>query len=231
MKTASTLNQTIGVFSETYRHLQRARLPSADVAQIKEDWVQQILATLKVEVEIKGTPTDARSVLFLGNHISYLDIPLLMNCLPEISFVAKQEISGWPLFGEAARQMETVFVKRESTGSRKSARIAVQDALSQGKRVVIFPSGTTCLDEKKPWRRGAFEIAVAAEALVQPFRITYNPLRAVAYIDRDILPLHLYNLVGKKKIEACVEFHEPVKITDVAMDSLYWQYWSQGIIA
>ncbi|MBC7370387.1 MAG: 1-acyl-sn-glycerol-3-phosphate acyltransferase [Bdellovibrionaceae bacterium] len=231
MKTVNSLHQTIGVFSETYRHLRRAKLPNADVPQIKSDWVQQILETLKVEVEIKGTPSASNSVLFLGNHISYLDIPLLMNCLPEISFVAKQEISAWPIFGDAAKHMQTVFVKRENSNSRQSARQAVQDALTNGKRVVIFPSGTTCVDEKKSWRRGAFEIAHAADVWVQPFRITYTPLRAVAYIDRDFFPFHLYNLVGGKKIEACVEFHTPVKMSDPAMDTLYWQYWSQGIIS
>ena len=231
MKTVHSLNLTIGVFSETYRHLRRAKLPDADIPQIKAEWVDQILSTLKVDIQIQGVPSEDKSFLFVGNHISYLDIPLLMKCLPNISFVAKQEISAWPIFGEAAKHMQTVFVRRQNSQSRRSARLAVQEALAEGKRVVIFPSGTTCVDEKKPWRHGAFEIAQAADVWVQPFRITYNPLRAVAYIDQDFFPFHLYNLIGGQKIEAGIEFHKPVKISDTVMDSLYWQYWAQGIIA
>lgn len=193
------------------------------------------LKKLNVELEVVGKITDDYSVIFVGNHISYLDIPLLMARAKNISFVAKQELKSWPVFGEAAKKIDTVFVKRDSADSRKSARQSVQEAVSQGKRVVIFPSGTTCMYEDKPWKKGAFHIAHDTNSLIQPFRISYAPMRLVAYIDKDFFPLHLYNLCRSNKahgktVKAKIEFHEPIKVTNPGWDCLHWHCWSKGMI-
>lgn len=230
MKVISPLTNSLGIFTETYRYLQKSNLPEASVEQLKIEWAQSTLNRLGVQLEIKGEVTDEKSMLYVGNHISYLDIPLLMATVNKISFVAKHEISNWPIFGHGAKKIETVFVKREDGDSRKSARKAIHAALDEGKRVAIFPSGTTCISEKTSWRRGGFEIAQDKDVYVQPFRLSYFPLRAVAYIDQDFFPTHLYSLFGLKKIEAKIEFHEPVKIKDAVKDCEYWHHWSREII-
>jgi 1-acyl-sn-glycerol-3-phosphate acyltransferase len=48
----------------------------------------------------------------VGNHLSYLDIPLLMQSSPNISFVAKEEVGRWPVIGAGAHALNTIFVKR-----------------------------------------------------------------------------------------------------------------------
>lgn len=230
MRAIDSLSNSVGVFTETYRYLQRSRQIHEDVQDLKQLWAQSILNRLRVDVQVQGSISPDQSLLFVGNHISYLDIPLLMSSVRNISFVAKDELNMWPVFGEAARRVDTVFVKRENGSSRISARKSIQSALEVGRRVVIFPSGTTCLFENKPWRKGAFEIAESSNCYIQPFRISYSPLRAVAYINKDFFPLHLYNLFGTGGIKAQIEFHSPVKVNNPVLDSVKWHYWSKGIL-
>ena len=229
MGTLDSLNGTVGVFTQTYRYLQLAHKPKANLNLLKFDWARQTLSSLRVKWEVVGVPSSEKSLLFLGNHISYLDIPLLLAATRGISFVAKHEINAWPVFGHAARKIDTVFVKRENGGSRKSARASIHQALQDGNRIAIFPSGTTCITESKDWRHGAFEIAHEGQFQVQPFRISYSPLRAVAYIDRDFFPMHLFNLFATEGITARIEFHEPVLIQDPKKDCLHWQEWAREI--
>lgn len=229
MKTADSFKNSIGVFTETYRALQKSNDPSQNLTQLKMEWAQSILARFNMDLSIKGQVSVEPSVLYVGNHISYMDIPVLMSSVPDISFVAKKEISSWPLFGKAAKRMDTVFVQREAGTSRTLAKQSIREALKNGSRIAIFPAGTTCVSESKTWRRGAFEIAYGAGAWVQPFKLSYQPLRTVAYIDDDTFLTHLFKLSGFEKIQAEIEFHEPVKIKDPIKDCLYWNYWARGI--
>lgn len=239
MSTLISLKNSFGVISETYRALQKIKEADkngkvdysekyVDIKELKSEWAQNILCLLNVELKIIGQISESESMLFVGNHISYLDIPLLMSNVSSLSFVAKKEISFWPVFGTAAKKIETVFVEREKGASRGQARQGIREALNKGSRIVIFPSGTTCLSESKSWRRGAFEIAQELGLYVQPFRISYRPLRKVAYIDEDVFVIHLYKLSSFDKIQAEIEFHEPVKITDAAFDCIYWNQWARG---
>lgn len=229
MKSLSSLTHSMGIFTETFRYLQLAKNPQASVEQLKTQWAQEVLSRLNVKLEVVGEVSSLNSLLFVGNHISYLDIPLLLATVPGISFVAKHEISQWPVFGAGAKQIETVFVKRENGDSRKAARRAIHAALGRGQRIAVFPSGTTCITEETPWRRGGFEIAYEQGSMIQPFRISYFPLRAAAYIDQDFFPVHLYNLFGHKSLEAKIEFHEPVYVKDPAGDCHYWHQWSREV--
>lgn len=229
MKTADSLKNSIGVFTETYKALQKSNDPAQNLTLIKMEWAQSILARFNMDLVVNGKVSADPSVLFVGNHISYMDIPVLMSSVPDISFVAKKEISQWPIFGKAAKKIDTVFVQREVGTSRTLAKQSIREALKNGNRVAIFPAGTTCISESKTWRRGAFEVAHDVGAWVQPFRLSYQPLRTVAFVDDDAFLTHLFKLSGFEKIQAEVEFHEPVKIKDPVSDCLYWNYWARGI--
>jgi lyso-ornithine lipid O-acyltransferase len=229
MKSLHSLQTSVSIFTDTYRYLQMTKYGNRTLAELKFNWAQDILQKLNVELEVEGAVSDLASLIFVGNHISYLDIPLLMATAKNISFVAKQELKSWPIFGDAAKKTDTVFVNRADGNSRSSARIAVQEAVARGKRVVIFPSGTTSIHEDKNWKKGAFHIAHELGCFIQPFRISYESPRGVAYIDQDFFPVHLYNLCRYEKIRAKIVFHEPVRVKDPAWDCIYWNYWAKGL--
>lgn len=230
MKPITAFYYTWSIFYQTHVHLRTAKKNPHLLTELKLKWAERVLKILNVEIEVIGESSSQLSLLFLGNHISYLDIPILMATCEDIAFVAKSDVRSWPVIGTAADLIGTVFVKREKKDSRAQAKIQISENLKKNKRIVIFPSGTTCMSESKPWKNGAFDIARRSQTLVQPFRLTYTPLRDAAYIDDDTFIAHLFNLFKQPQIQAKIEFHQPVTISDVEADCAYWQKWSKGLI-
>jgi lyso-ornithine lipid O-acyltransferase len=222
-----SLTLTADFLAQTGFSILKSYSPQFSIEDLQKDWAQKTLAKFNVSLQVTGEVSHQRPLIFVGNHISYFDIVLLMYAVPGISFVAKKELASWPLFGHAARKTNTIFVKREKSESRKEARRSILQALENQQRVVVFPSGTTSLDENKIWRRGIFEIAQEASVQIQPFRISYAPLRELAYIDDDFFPTHLIRLMRLKKIEAKIDFHEPVSVLNPENDSEAWRHWSK----
>lgn len=224
-----SLASTMDFLALTSLSLAKSYWPSSSVEDLQLRWAHKTLKKFDIDMEVIGQISHQQPLLFVGNHISYVDIVLLMATIPSISFVAKKEISYWPIFGQAALRTKTILVQRENTDARKAARVAIEQGLQRLQRIAIFPSGTTCIDEKKPWRRGAFEIAQKNNVMIQPFRISYTPLRTLAYIDDDFFPLHIFRLIQTRSIKAKIEFHAPVHVTDAVADCEKWYAWSREV--
>ena len=78
---------------------------------------KMLLWLLSVEVEIVGESDQSKkSNLFISNHLSYLDIPILGSKFP-IRFVAKSEVESWPVFGFLAKKGRSIFIRRNKTDS------------------------------------------------------------------------------------------------------------------
>lgn len=195
-------------------------------------WATHMLRVLGIDVEVRGdTPQLGEPpTIYIGNHISYLDIPLLMSLSPVV-FVAKKQLEGWPVFGRAMKSVGTIFVDRDSAQSRKIAGDSIGPKILQHQQsVVIFPSGTTTLAEDKPWRWGALTIAKRYGIPIRPFRLKYEPLRLAAYIDQDWFGPHLLRVARAAKLKATIEFHAPIKVEQSEKDCLHWQKWSQEFL-
>lgn len=214
------------IFTETMRWNRMVRdgekvhgkpLPKAQLQPILVGWSEEMLRCLNIRLERIGHASET-PLLFVGNHVSYVDIPLVMASAPG-RFVAKRQIFGWPIIGPAADSAGTVWVERGSGTSRRDAASAIVPSIrDRGQSVILFPSGTTTVDEAKPWRFGAFKIAKDNDFLVQPFRIRYRPLRVVAFIQEDLFAPHLWRLLSARDVEASIEFGEPRKITKIEKD-------------
>jgi len=218
------------VFKMTGKYLRLAQKNKSPIIELKKSWASDILQHLNLNIKKIGAPSTCNEpIILIGNHISYLDIPVLMQSCPEISFVSKSEVKAWPVIGKAAIQAETIFVERGSFTSRKTAKNQIANSLLLKKqKVALFPSGTTSIQPTVSWKKGAFEIAAENQIKIQPFRIRYNPLRASAYIDQDNFLLHMYQLFQFKRIDVTLEFHEPVNIQDAVSDCVYWKEWCEG---
>ena len=219
-----TVQRLVGIFSSIIRHhrmgarseaRQGGQIPPAELRDLLTGWAREVLPLLNLEVQRTGAfePLHGPAV-FAGNHLSYLDIPVLMSQVPVV-FLGKEEISKWPVFGAAGRRAGMVFVKRESDGSRRQAVKAISECLaSRGMSLGLFPSGTTSLDEARPWRTGAFKIARDAGFPVQPFRLSYEPVATAAFLGKDYLLPHLYRLLKAGPVVARIEFGAPRMVED-----------------
>lgn len=96
---------------------------------------------LRVRVTMEGNASTKIPTLFVANHISYLDIPVLAATLNG-RFVSKSEVAKWPLIGTLAKLHGTVFVGRKR-GKADLERDQVQSALRAGHNLIMFPEGTT----------------------------------------------------------------------------------------
>ncbi len=221
------LYKTLGLVTQTGFYLRKSWQSGASVPELQRQWAEDTLERFHFDLKITGEPATDSPLLLVGNHISYIDIAVLLYAVPRVSFVAKKQISYWPIFGAAAKAMNTVFVDRGSKSSRATARDHIRDSLVAGSRIVVFPSGTTKLDESVPWRKGAFEVAHSVNVRVQPFRLSYSPLRLTAYIDNDFFPLHLYKIAKAPRIKIHLEFAPPQTMSDPQKDCETWNAWAK----
>jgi 1-acyl-sn-glycerol-3-phosphate acyltransferase len=185
------------------------------------------LALLSVRVTVHGAPATERPLLFVSNHVSWLDIPVLSSITP-LAFIAKSEIARWPLFGLFAKLQRSVFVdrsKRHATG-HVNRRIAAR--LAEGDPVVLFGEGTSSDGNRvMPFRSallGALREALGehGRGYVQPVSIAYTRLHGlpmgrqhrsfVAYYgDIDLVP-HLARVLREGAIDVTVSFGLPLKV-------------------
>jgi 1-acyl-sn-glycerol-3-phosphate acyltransferase len=105
------------------------------------------------------------------------------------AFVAKSDVRQWPLIGWLCQRAGTVFIER---GSRKAAHQTHRQmlaALASGRRLAIFPEGTTTAgDRLLPFHAALFQSAIDAAVPVHALALSYRgsdgaPSAAPAYID------------------------------------------------
>lgn len=94
-----------------------------------------------MKLKVIGTPL-ASNVLFLSNHLSWLDIMLLADA-SGTAFVSKDDVARWPLIGWLASLNNTVFIARAQRGSVRGQADQLRAALATGQPVALFPEGTT----------------------------------------------------------------------------------------
>lgn len=200
MSRARRLSRVLGA---TNRYLRLVEISKTSPARLQRRWAREMLRVFGVHLTVKGVPSPD-PVLFVGNHISYLDIPVLMAMAP-VHFLAKQELGKWPLFGRAMRAAGTIFVDRSSKESRARVGDLLAEIVKKSSRpVAVFPSGTTTVDEAVPWRHGIFHMAHDHQIPIQPFRLSYQPLRTAAFIGDDAFLPHIWKLLGHP-VEATLE--------------------------
>lgn len=94
-----------------------------------------------MRVRVVGVPL-TREVLFLANHLSWLDILVLAGA-SGTAFVAKAEVATTPVVGWLAGLNNTVFIARADRSAVRGQADALRGALSSGQPVALFPEGTT----------------------------------------------------------------------------------------
>ena len=138
-------------------------------------WANSILWVSRVKVVVTGLEKldPARSYIYMPNHQSNADIPLLLGRLKvQFRWLAKAELFRIPLFGRAMRGVGYISIDRSD---RKAAFESLERAartIRQGTSVLIFPEGTRSRDERLlPFKKGGFVLAVDAGVPIVPIVI------------------------------------------------------------
>jgi len=129
-----------------------------------------VLAVLGIGVERVG-PSPPRGSLVVANHLSWLDI-LVTFASWRCTFVAKHEVRRWPIVGSLGNALGVVWLERRRPRDLVRVIPLLESALRDGRRVVVFPEGTTTNGQSVlPFRSALFEAAVRADALVVPITL------------------------------------------------------------
>ena len=125
-----------------------------------------------IRIVVKGEKNKG-ATLVVANHISWLDIAVVHRC-KLVGFVAKKEISKWPLLSTVAKCGESIFIARGRHESRREVLDAMDLRLKEGKSIAIFPEGGAKNgDVLGRFHRQLMHAAIETQTPIQAIAIKY----------------------------------------------------------
>lgn len=137
-------------------------------------WSWLILATTGVAVRVQGLEhlTSGTTYVFVSNHQSIYDIPVLFNALPfQLRIIAKESLGSFPFLGWHLRRTGHLLVDRRHP-DRAGILLRWRELLEQGLSLIIFPEGTRSADGTVGrFKAGSFLLAIEAGLPVVPISV------------------------------------------------------------
>ena len=182
----------------------------------------------RIKTQVQGSITHGH-VVYVGNHLSYIDIPVLGSILKAV-FISKASVKTWPVFGWLAAISKTIFIERNRSAATKAIN-DIESSLVSGRSLILIPEGTSTNGvEVLAFKSSVFELflnkKLKTNLVVQPFTITLTgidnerpPANVAAhdlyawYGDME-LPPHLWALAQSKGANILVTFHPPHAAAD-----------------
>jgi len=140
-------------------------------------WGWVILRLVGVRLRVRGLEKldRSRAYVFMSNHCSNLDVPVLVAVLKEyqLRWVAKKELVKVPLFGWALKTTGHIIIDRSDQLRAIESLRSAREKIARGISVMFFPEGTRSPDGSLlPFKKGGFFFAIETQAQVVP--ITLN---------------------------------------------------------
>ncbi len=158
------------------------------------------VAGVKVKVVGLGSLDPAATYIFMSNHVSNLDPPILVPVIPRrTSVLVKKELFRVPILSRAMRLASLVPVERSNRDAAIASLRAASAVLARGIPMTIFVEGTRSLDGRLlPFKKGPFYLAMESGAPVVPVTIVGT---------HHILPKRRFSI---RAGTATVVFHPPL---------------------
>jgi 1-acyl-sn-glycerol-3-phosphate acyltransferase len=149
--------------------------------------------------------------MLVANHVSWVDI-FAINAIAPSCFIAKADIARWPLIGTLVGRVGTLFLERGRRHAVHDALHKVASLLAQGRRIAVFPEGTTGDGlALLPFHANLVQAAVQARVPIDPVGIRYAGLRgepvsgpggAMDYVGEVTFVESLWRIIGAPGIVA-----------------------------
>ena len=169
-------------------------------------WAGVRLAGVNVKVAGLDRLDPQRTYIFMSNHASNLDPPILVPLIPRrTSVLVKRELFRIPILSRAMRLGSLVPVDRSNRDTAITSLRAAANVLAQGVNMTIFVEGTRSPDGRLlTFKRGPFHLAMESGTPVVPVTI------AGTY---DLMPKRRWSL---RRGTATVTFHQPIDPSQVS---------------
>ena len=148
-------------------------------------WIMRVgivAGGIRVEVSGRENLPVGRSCIFMSNHVSNLDPPVLMPYLPgRSSILLKKSLTNVPFLRTAMKMAKFVPVERgHNVEAAKASIAAAGEALRSGLNMIVFPEGTRSKDGRlQAFKKGPFFLAEDTKVPIVPIAIsgTQNMMR------------------------------------------------------
>ena len=138
-------------------------------------WARQMVGLAGGQVEVSGLENlpSGGGVLFVSNHQSAFDIPLLIGYVPGLKgFVSKKENFRLPIVSVWMRLIGCIVIDRKNLRQSAAAIARGIANLKAGRSLVIFPEGTRSKSGlMNPFKEGSFKLATRSGASIVPVTI------------------------------------------------------------
>ena len=202
------------------------RLVRHDLMALRQRLTRWFLARLSgalpFRVHVEGE-LPAQPMLWVANHVSWTDIPLL-GALQPISFLSKAEVRSWPLAGWLAHKAGTLFIRR---GSGDSNLVGEQLGrhLQRGRHLLIFPEGTTTDGlSLRTFHGRLLASAIDSGVPLQPVAIRYlragQPCPVAPFVGDDDMLSHLLRLLRSQAGEVQIQLLTPIASASTSRNEL-----------
>lgn len=166
-----------------------------------------------MRTRVVGTPLTSH-VLFLANHISWLDIMLIADA-SGAAFVSKDDVARWPVVGWLSRLNNTIFIARADRKTVRGQADSLRSALAAGQPVALFPEGTTVGgSDTLPFRASllASLFPPLPGVRVQPVALDYGEAtNDIAWLDQESAGANAKRVLSRRgTASVTVHFLEPI---------------------
>lgn len=162
-------------------------------------WSRVLMACCGVKLRYRGQPKRTGSVLWVANHVSWVDI-FVINSVRATAFIAKSDIRKWPIIGWLVAGAGTLFIERGRRHAVRAVGHQMSERFSRGEVVGLFPEGTTSTGQDvAPFHTSLFEPAIRAGVDVQPVALLFyhhgRRTTRYAFVGEQTLVHNLWNLL------------------------------------
>lgn len=196
-------------------------------------WSKAILGTIGANVSVQGLEKidTTNPHVYVVNHLSALDIPLIYACLPfQFRILAKRELFLYPFMGWHLRRSGQIPVDLENPKKSIRSLYRAVDAIRDKMPLLIFPEGGRAEDgQLQPFMGGAFFTAIKAQVDIVPMAIigTYEMLKMNTW---HIKPRPLRLLVGPPISTAGLTTRDTENVACQARDAIASLYYPNATV-
>jgi 1-acyl-sn-glycerol-3-phosphate acyltransferase len=139
-------------------------------------WGRFTCSLMGMKVTVCGpAPSGKIQALYVGNHISCFDIPILGGYVPDFCFIAKSEVVDWPFFGFLGGLAQTAYISRDPRQSLKVLQ-QLKPYFDRGQSLLLFGEGTSTDGSRvEPIKSSPLSLTAADDGVgfsrVQPFTL------------------------------------------------------------
>ncbi len=174
-------------------------------------WVVRVgmrLAGVRVEILGRDRLSPSQTYIFMANHVSNLDPPLLVPLVPKrTSVLVKKELFRIPILGFAMRVAHLVPVDRRNRDAAVASVREAAEVMNSGLDMTIYPEGTRSPDGRLlPFKKGPFYLAMETGCPIVPVTIVGT---------EEIWPKGKYLLQPERAVAKLI-FHDPIWPKDFA---------------